>query len=352
MAAITMTSARRSSIPTPAHLRSQLPPPLDFSSHLPPPTKVSSSQVLVQVYAVAIDASDVAYLDQKGQGDVGKWVPGRSFVGRCLSVGVDEREIIRGDIVIGLLDLRKSGALAEYVACDRRRLARAPSSASLTIEQMALLPLQGLPTLRAIAVTPPRGTHALILDAHIGVAALVCQALNRSGVCVTAIIPGGDAEAQARCMSNGARGVLIGSAVAVMHGLEEDIFEYVLDTIGGQRVYEAARRIIKDGGRLVTLCEPDSSMTVTPISAKSSSIKTFRAAFASRRKTSKSIAFEHVCSPGTGEPELDASGLDRRDMLEEAKLAALEPTVGEVVRFEKGASAFQKSATSVIRIIN
>jgi len=63
--------------------------------------------VLIQIYAVAIDDVDLNALGSKGKGDVGKWVPGRSFVGRCLSVGVEEKEIVRGDIVLGLVDVRK-----------------------------------------------------------------------------------------------------------------------------------------------------------------------------------------------------------------------------------------------------
>lgn len=63
--------------------------------------------MLVQVYAVAVDQVDVRAVDEKGRGDVGKYVPGRSFVGRALVVGTDEKEVVRGDVVMGLLDIRK-----------------------------------------------------------------------------------------------------------------------------------------------------------------------------------------------------------------------------------------------------
>ena len=92
---------------TPEHLRGNLPPPVDFTSHIKPPTKVGNKEILVQVYAVAVDSLDVKIVTEKGKGDVGKWVPGRSFVGRCLSVGGEEKEIVRGEIVVGLLDARK-----------------------------------------------------------------------------------------------------------------------------------------------------------------------------------------------------------------------------------------------------
>lgn len=108
MAALVLSSAtHRLRSDTPAHLRSQLPAPVDFSSHLKPPSKVGDNQVLVQVYAVAIDGFDLAVLDIKSRADVGKWVPGRSFVGRCLQVGSYEKELVRGDLVMGLCDVRK-----------------------------------------------------------------------------------------------------------------------------------------------------------------------------------------------------------------------------------------------------
>lgn len=108
MAALVLSSStHRVRSDTPAHLRAQLPPPVDFSSHIKPPTKVSDSQILVQVYAVGIDGFDLAALDVKGRADVGKWVPGRSFVGRCLQVGSYEKELVRGDLVMGLMDVRK-----------------------------------------------------------------------------------------------------------------------------------------------------------------------------------------------------------------------------------------------------
>lgn len=100
-------SRRSGSSATPAHLRGNLPSPVDFSSQHKPPGKVGDTQVLVQVYAVAIDHVDVEVTSDKSKGEVGKWVPGRSFVGRCIATGAEERDIVRGDLVMGLLEVRK-----------------------------------------------------------------------------------------------------------------------------------------------------------------------------------------------------------------------------------------------------
>lgn len=111
MAAITLcrsaASQSKDESPTPLHLRHNLPPLVEFTSHVQPPSKVHDSQIMVQVYAVAVDYLDVAVLDDKTNADVRKYIPGRSFVGRCLAVGSHEKEIVRGDLVIGLVDIKK-----------------------------------------------------------------------------------------------------------------------------------------------------------------------------------------------------------------------------------------------------
>lgn len=96
-----------------------------------------------------------------------------------------------------------------------------------------------------------QGERALIQDAHQGIPALLCQELSRRGVHVTAIIPGGENahEAQTKCMAHGARGVLTGSPAAVMFGLEEGGWDYVVDTTGGERVYDACKRVLRENGK-------------------------------------------------------------------------------------------------------
>lgn len=89
------------------------------------------------------------------------------------------------------------------------------------------------------------------MDAHEGTAALICQEMSRAGVNVTALIGGGEAhhDNMTRCLQSGARGVLTGAAAAVMLGLDEDAWDLVVDTKGTQRVYDAAKRMLKDGGK-------------------------------------------------------------------------------------------------------
>jgi NADPH:quinone reductase-like Zn-dependent oxidoreductase len=348
MAAITLSSALHTyhlkhESPTPAHLRWTLPPPVDFST-VSPPHRVSSAQVLIQVYAVAVDWLDIAALDEKHKSDVGRWIPGRSFVGRCITTGVDEKEIARGDVVIGLLDIRHSGALAEYIVADRRRVARVNPETHLELEELAALPAQGIAVHRAIRdLRVARGQQALVMDAHEGLPALFCQELTRMGLVVTAIVPGGAEGAQAAALAYGARGVLAGTPASVMHTLPESLFALVVDTAGAA---DAARRVLADRGHVLSLRSGDGPAPKHTLKTKLGLAK------------KKSVSASFVQPAGAGDAPVDASGLDYRDVLEEPVLGVLHPAVAEVVPFEAGASVFasrrnaDRLRVAVVRIVN
>ena len=54
---------------------------------------------------------------------------------------------------------------------------------------------------------------------------------------------------------------------------------------------------------------------------------------------------------GTGEPEVDASGEDCRDVLEQASVKSFRPVVGDIVPFERGAGVFTPYG-GVVRMVN
>ncbi|KAJ7638417.1 hypothetical protein FB45DRAFT_401592 [Roridomyces roridus] len=149
--------------------QSNQPPRLGFTHYRAPPTGVPKAGVLVQVWAVGLDSIDLRLLgsptvtrttadltrsraqsfgrfvgrtlSRRTASDAGSisdtesvnvaqvgFIPGRSFVGRILDCGWDLREEVarRGEWVVGLLDIRKSGALAEFITVDRHRIHRVP----------------------------------------------------------------------------------------------------------------------------------------------------------------------------------------------------------------------------------
>jgi len=95
---------------TPDHLRAFAPSPLAFTSSLAPPSRFGSSQVLVQVWAVALDRLDALIVQERASkldGSGHGFIPGRGFVGRVIETGVEVSNIHRGDWVFGSFEVKK-----------------------------------------------------------------------------------------------------------------------------------------------------------------------------------------------------------------------------------------------------
>lgn len=106
--------------------------------------------------------------------------------------------------------------------------------------------------------------------------------------------------------------------------------------------------------RLVSIVPPEASMSANgQVHSRPSGIRNLRAAFSSRRKESKYIAFEYLSPTGSGEPGVDASGVDCRDALEEPCISTFRPVVKNIWPLEKGMEAFRgRMGVSVIRLVN
>ncbi|KAF8556279.1 hypothetical protein OG21DRAFT_675549 [Imleria badia] len=276
--------------------------PLGFSAYRAPPVYVGGGSILVQVWGVGLDGTDARLtgihpprvnsslasapygtkVSKTSEKDKGRcpavgYIPGRSFVGRVLEVGweVGGEVAKRGDWVVGLMSVHKSGALAEFILADRHRVHRVPNpfmhvkypftsvpttepaneahgdvskrrdpplpaadENCLTVNELALLPLCGVPAYRAIRtfhhitqimgksqlpygnshnelhpILPPRSDkqdftagggqedsatpvqprdsrpRVLVLRAHDGAGALAAQMLVREGWSVWAHVP-------------------------------------------------------------------------------------------------------------------------------------------------------------------
>ncbi|KAH8074928.1 hypothetical protein BXZ70DRAFT_902711 [Cristinia sonorae] len=341
-------SGRRKEGATPSHLLQDLPLPVAFTAHLPSPSSVPSSHVLIQVFAVGLDGVDSSLVREKVGADRVKgggqgFIPGRSVVGRVVECGWEVKADVckKGDWVIGLLELKKCGALAEFVVLERHRLHRAPQPRSrpttlfpsavnrrshvrsmslpshlhelpsingisvgtfnqLSIEELALLPLNALPAHRAVRTladaiaspTLPRrpegdaGPTALVLHGHDGPGSMVVQMLIKRGVRVWAQVPqsavpvsrDGPSEntngtetngravepplkrsgstkqpshpkstaVEARLRAWGAQHVCIGDAFEVIARLatEGQCFDAVVDTVGGANIWTESQKLL------------------------------------------------------------------------------------------------------------
>jgi hypothetical protein len=108
--------------------------------------------------------------------------------------------------------------------------------------------------------------------------------------------------------------------------------------------------------RIITMVPPDETAHTKPENiAKPSGLKAFKAAFQSKKQANKqkSVGFEYLPPAGSGEAEVDSSGMDIRDVLEEPSIVDFRPVVSKTVPLEKGAEAFTGVPEGVVvRIIH
>jgi len=160
---------------------------------------IQNDQLLVRVKAVSINP-----LDWKVYGGEMKLMSGSKFP---KSVGIDFSGIVEqtgsavtrfkaGDAVMGLLDVFKGGALADYVAVKEADLTRKP--ANISFEQAAALPVTGLSALQIIdqLAGVSANQDVLINGATGGIGLFAVQLAKQRGARVTAVVgPKGIAEA-------------------------------------------------------------------------------------------------------------------------------------------------------------
>ncbi|WFD43007.1 hypothetical protein MPSI1_001658 [Malassezia psittaci] len=310
-----------------------------LSSHVAPPRKISPTQILVQIIAVAIDNIDRALLRERAQSDPGQpWVPGRSFCGRVIESGWDVKKIRKGDTVFGLQDYRKCGALAEFMSIDQDLCALAPEG-RLTAEQIAALPCTGIMVHQIVqnhCMVLPRGARILILNAHDGIGLLALQEASRLGLIIIAHVPAHAADGVSICEANGATEVVTGEALWAINLLHESSFNLIVDTIGGRAIYDACRRILAHQGQFVT-CFGDDRALPTP--TYRSHLRSLRRSFF--RKDRKGIGYEWI--------GIDA-GPDCRIALESIKVAAQRgaicPRIQSVLPIEDAARALDQDLGS------
>lgn len=109
-----------------------------------------------------------------------------------------------------------------------------------------------------------------------------------------------------------------------------------------------------DADRLISLWPLESTPSSTPYAyTRPGSFSALKAAF--QRKDSKYINYSYLPPAGTGGGDVDPSGQDSRDVLEQPSFDIFRPNVDEVLPFERGAEAFVSRkgprSTYVVKII-
>lgn len=314
---------------------------LSFANHLHPPTKVSGDQVLVQVWAAAVDGLDGAIVEELSQKvkNAG-FVPGRSFIGRVIETGYTANNIAVGDWTFGLTDPQKSGALKEFIIVDKRRLHKAPTpTPTLGIDELSLLPLNGVPARRAVvaltSIPLKSDSRILILNAHKGPGVLVQQELVAKGLFPIAHIP---PSIEAETLTGTT--ILQGDILPLISQMESSSLDAVIDTVGGREVWEECRRVLRNNGSFITLTGESSTVLPTISQLWKSNLRSLRSTFI--RSESKMLRYTWVSVAA----ELDVEGQDVHATLADisrlTEAGVYRPVVGRAVPFEQAAGSFPR----------
>ncbi|MDA8157416.1 MAG: NADP-dependent oxidoreductase [Actinomycetota bacterium] len=215
-----------------------------------PVPSIKDDEVLVRVYAAAVNPVD--WKVRKGLAK--NWlhhqlplIPGWDVAGIIEKKGANAMGLQAGDQVFGLLDLRQSGAYAQFVAAKASYFAKKP--ATLDFINAAAVPLATLTAWQALFDTAGliKGQTVLIHAAAGGVGHMAVQLAKWKGAKVIGTASAGNLE--------------------FLHGLGADeAIDYnarrfdeivkdadvVLDTLGGD-VQERSWKVLKKDGILVSI---------------------------------------------------------------------------------------------------
>jgi len=213
-----------------------------------PRAQAGPGEVLIRVQAAGINP-----LDWKVRaGHLQDWlqhqlplIPGWDVCGTVDAVGEGVTAFKTGDAVMGMLDFRRDGAYAEYVAADTRHLA--PKPASLDSVQSAAVPLDTLTAWQSLFEIAglESGQTVLIHAAAGGVGHFAVQLARWKGARVI-----GTASSQNASFLQG-----LGAERVIDYRrtrFEEEVREVdvVFDLIGGE-TQERSWQVLKKGGILV-----------------------------------------------------------------------------------------------------
>jgi NADPH:quinone reductase-like Zn-dependent oxidoreductase len=222
-------------------------------AELPSPSP-GPGELLVRVHAAALNPRDVVLSRGKLRLLTRPGFPkrlGHDWAGEVLSAGAGVRGVAPGERRFGMIDVTRTGALAEEIVV--RVGESAPMPAGLSFTEAASLPLASLTALQALrdegAVAPSsiggRGARVLLHGASGGVGVFAIQIAKRLGAHVTTTSSSRNLEL---CRSLGAD-VTLDYAERDPTTLDER-FDVFFDVFGNKR-FALARRVLSPRGRYV-----------------------------------------------------------------------------------------------------
>lgn len=215
----------------------------------------AAGEVLVAVHAAAITFDELTWAETWTCDGVSRTpvIPSHEVSGVVTEIGPAVTDFAPGDEVYGLIGFDRDGAASDFVAVPAADLAAKPSTVSHVVA--AALPMAGLTGLQALvdhAALQP-GEAVLVHGGAGGVGALTVQLAAILGAEVTATVRSDAGELL--------RGFGAHRVIDVRTEAFDEIggaYDVVIDTVGGQTL-DRSFRVLRRGGRLITLSAPPPS---------------------------------------------------------------------------------------------
>jgi NADPH:quinone reductase-like Zn-dependent oxidoreductase len=214
----------------------------------------AENDVVVRVHAAGFTPGELTWpgtwIDRAGR-DRTPSVPGHELAGVVVELGYGTAGLSVGQRVFGLTDWTRNGSLAEYAAVEARNLA--PLPVSVDFVTAAALPISGLTSWQGLFDHGhlETGQSVLIHGAAGGVGSIAVQLAHEAGAWV---IGSGRADDRDPVLELGAD-----EFVDLQSDELEDVglVDVAFDVIGGD-VFERSLRVLRAGGRIVTIAGPPS----------------------------------------------------------------------------------------------
>lgn len=213
------------------------------------------AEVLLRVHASGISPGELdwfgTWLDHDGRPRTPPIVPGHEVSGVVEAVGPgDVGRLSVGDEVFGLIDFRRDGGDADFVAVRASELVPKPSA--VTHEQAAAVPLSALTAWQALFEQGDlrSGQRVLIHGGAGGVGSFAVQLARWKGAHVTATSSGRDADLVHELGAS----TVVDYRTQRFEELVADM-DLVFDTVGGE-TWERSWAVLGPRGRLVSVAVP------------------------------------------------------------------------------------------------
>lgn len=218
-----------------------------------PEPELQDNDVLIQVYAASVNPLDLKIRGGKLKFILPYHLPiilGNDLAGVVVKVGSRVRRFKPGDEVYARADKDRIGALAEFISIKEDAVAIKPKK--LTMEEAASIPLVGLTAWQVLVerANLKKGQRVLIHAGAGGVGTFAIQLAKHLGAIVATTTSTANLDWVKR----------LGADIVIDYKKEDfetilHDYDVVLDTLGGA-VLEKSLRVLKPGGRLISLAGP------------------------------------------------------------------------------------------------